>query len=72
MKYKRCEQNRHDCFGCDCDGKCVVLNNTIFKRRNGTTYKCPFYKTVMQAGTNAETLKETDVYDEDTSAELGV
>jgi len=65
MKYKRCEQKRHDCFGCDSNGCCVVLNDTTFKKRNGRTYKCPFYKTVLQAGTNAEVIKAGDFREED-------
>ena len=48
MKYKRCEQNRRDCFACK-GGKCRVLNNTRFIRPlTGKTYKCPFYKKVSE------------------------
>ena len=42
--YKKCKQRLHDCFACDENGYCQVLKNTDFKRRNGKTYKCPFYK----------------------------
>jgi len=40
----KCKQNRHDCFSCDENGRCHCLSNTEFRRANGTTYKCPFYK----------------------------
>ena len=44
MKYKRCEQNRHDCFACK-NGRCRVLNDTHFiKPYTHKTYTCPFYK----------------------------
>lgn len=41
----RCEQRRHNCVMCQ-DGCCTALNNTEFKKKNGITYKCPFYKTI--------------------------
>lgn len=48
--YPKCEQRRHDCFSCDETGHCHCLNNTTFRRRNGKTYKCPFYKTKAEVG----------------------
>ena len=44
MIFPKCEQRRHDCFSCDESGHCHCLSDTKFKRRNGKTYKCPFYK----------------------------
>lgn len=68
MKYPKCQQNRHDCFGCNENGRCVVLNNTEFKTRKNKTYTCPFYKSVMQAGITAEQIIEGDFQDD---TELG-
>jgi hypothetical protein len=41
MTYQKTEPacNREDCFAC-VDGKCVLLNNNDFGKR-----ECPFYKT---------------------------
>lgn len=64
MKYYRCSQKRHDCFACNGNGCCVVLNNTEFKTRKGKTYTCPFYKKVEQAGINAEQIIEGDFQDD--------
>ena len=65
MKYPRCEQKRHDCFGCDENGCCVVLRDTKFETIRGKKYKCPFYKTVLQAGTSADAIKEGDYKDDE-------
>ena len=65
MKYTRCEQHRHDCFACDENGFCVALRDTKFKDFHGRTKKCPFFKTVMQAGINAEIIKQGDYKNED-------
>ena len=46
---------------CDETGHCHCLNNTTFRRRNGKTYKCPFYKTKAEVG---EDLINTDVESE--------
>ena len=43
MLNPECEQNHTDCFAYR-KGKCKALNNTTFKRYDGTVYKCPFYK----------------------------
>ena len=47
-----CKQQRVDCVCRNVYGQCVALNNTTFKRYDGTTYKCPFYKS------RAEVLNE--------------
>lgn len=48
--YTRCEQRRFDCFSCDETGHCHCLSDTKFKKPNGQTYKCPFFKTKTQVG----------------------
>ena len=42
MNYKKCDQNRKDCFAYCGAGKCFVLDDTKFN------YPCPFYKTNQQ------------------------
>lgn len=64
MKYKKCSQKRFDCFGCNRNGHCVVLNNTEFKTIKGKTYICPFYKKVEQAGITADQIIEGDFQDD--------
>lgn len=48
-KLVKCEQRRHDCVMCNSKGNCVALNNTVFKRYDGKTYTCPFYKNRQKA-----------------------
>ena len=65
MKYRRCEQKRHDCFGCH-QGRCLVLNDTHFVKLNGKQYKCPFYKPRNSAPiTTAQLLAEESRIDDD-------
>ena len=49
----KCEQRRRDCVMCNRNGKCIALIDTTFKK-NGRTYKCPFYKTQKDVVLNDE------------------
>lgn len=48
-KLVKCKQKRHDCFACTQKGNCRILVDTNFKNHDGKTYKCPFYKKVIEA-----------------------
>ena len=63
MKFKRCEQKRHDCFGCTSSGGCKVLNDTTFKDDEGKTYKCPFYKRRTEVGYDTDRYATNDTED---------
>lgn len=67
MIYPKCEQRRHDCFSCDETGHCHCLNNTQFKKANGKTYKCPFYKSRSEIGEDLINIKE-EQNDEDSAS----
>lgn len=43
MLNPECKQNQYMCFAYR-HGKCKALQDTDFKRKDGTVYKCPFYK----------------------------
>lgn len=59
-KLVRCEQRRHNCVMCQ-DGCCNALNNTEFKKEDGTTYKCPFYKTIKDILWNYTNSKKLNI-----------
>lgn len=56
----KCDQHRLDCFSCDETGHCHCLNSTIFRKANGSKYKCPFYKTKEEVGVNLINIEEDD------------
>ena len=67
MIFPKCEQRRHDCFSCDETGHCHCLSSTKFQRRDGKTYKCPFYKTKVEVGEDLIHIKD-ESNDEDSVA----
>ena len=58
-KYKRCLQRRHDCFAIDGKGYCHCLNDTNFKK-NGITYRCPFYKPQTETAFDIEEIDKLE------------
>lgn len=39
----RCSRGDDTCVSCK-KGRCIALNDTLFKRKNGEKYDCPFYR----------------------------
>lgn len=70
--FPKCEQRRHDCFSCDETGHCHCLSNTIFRRRNGKTYRCPFYKTKVEVGEDLINTDEVETEEKYETRKLGL
>ena len=66
MIFPKCEQRRRDCFSCDETWHCHCLSDTKFKKRNGKTYKCPFYKPRTEVGDLTSDEEPTNVGSENT------
>ncbi len=47
LMYDKCKNENKDCFACK-DGVCIILTETNFLNKNGTSTRrpCPFYKKV--------------------------